>query len=52
MHRVSEIKSNSEIKDCYVIPGELNNNDQYTRPLTFKDFISDSKYLKGSETLR
>lgn len=44
MNRLSEIKISSEIKDFYVIPGKLNNAGQYTRPLTFKDFISGSNY--------
>ena len=34
MHRVNEIKSNSNIADWYYVPGKMNIADQCTRPLT------------------
>ena len=39
MHRVNEIKSNSNITDWYYVPGKMNIADQCARPLTLSRFI-------------
>ena len=52
MHRVDEIKSNSNIADWYYVPGKINIADQCTRPLTLSRFVKESSYLNGRNMLR
>ena len=41
MHRVNEIKSNSNTADWCYVPGKMNIVDQCTRPLTLSIFFKD-----------
>ena len=52
MHRVNEIKSNSNIAGWYYVPGKMNIAGQCARPLTFSRFVKESNYLNGPNVLR
>ena len=53
MHRVDEIKSNSNIADWYYVPGKMNMADQCTSPLTVCRFVKESSsYLNDPNMLR
>ena len=52
MHRVNEIKSNSNIADWYYVPGKMNIADWCTRPLSLSEFVKESSYLNGPDMFR
>ena len=52
MHRVNEIKFNSNIADWYYVPGKMNIADQCTCPLTLSRFVKESNCLNGPIMLR
>ena len=52
MHRVNEIKSNSNIAHWHYVPGKMNIADQCPRQLTLSRFVKESSYLNGSDMLR
>ena len=45
MHRISEIRTNSNIKDWHFIIGALNVSDHCTRPLKFEDLAKANSFL-------
>jgi len=47
IHRVNEIRLNSNISDWHFIPGSMNPADQCTRPVTLAKFKKQSNYLTG-----
>ena len=52
MHRVNDIKSNSNIADWHYVPGKMNIADQCTRALTLSRFVKENSYLNGLDMLR
>ena len=51
MHRVSEIRLNSDINDWHFISGSINVSDHCTRPLSFEDLVKQNDYLYGPKIL-
>ena len=51
MHRMSEIKTNSNIKDWHFISGALNVSDYFQRPLKFGDLAKPNSFLNGPKFL-
>ena len=52
MHRVNEIKSNSNIAVWYYVLGKMNISDQCTCPLTLHRFVKESSYLNSPSMFR
>ena len=51
MHRISEIRTNSNIKDRYFIGGALNVSGCSTWPLKCEDLAKPSSFLNGPNFL-
>ena len=51
MHQISEIRTNSNIKDWHFINGALNVSDYCTQPLKFKDLAKPTSFLNGPKFL-
>lgn len=52
MHRLNEIRLNSNITEWHYIPTSLNISDICTRPINFTDFIKRYDYLQGPPFLQ
>ena len=44
MYRISEIRTNSNIKDWHFISGALNILDHFTQLLKFEDFLKPNSF--------
>ena len=51
MHQISEIRTNSNVKDWHFISGALNVSDYCTRPLKFEDLTKPNSFLNGPKFL-
>jgi len=51
MHRINEIRLNSNILDWNFIPGKYNISDICTRPLKINEFLNNRYYLTGPNLL-
>ena len=51
MHRVSEIRLNSDSNDWHFISGSINVSGHCTRPLSFEDLVKQNGYLYGPKIL-
>ena len=51
IHRLSEIRTNSNIKDWHFISGALNVSDHCTRLLKFEDLAKPNNFLNGPKFL-
>ena len=52
MHRLDEIRLNSNITDWNYIPTHHNVSDACTRPIDFTDFKDKNYYLNGPRFLQ
>ena len=51
MYRISEIRTNSNIKDWHFINGTLNISNYCMQPLKFKDLSKPNSFLNGLKFL-